>query len=296
MSQIAPTAYTRIFVPLDGSGLATKAVPYAQSLALALGIPVVLGRAVELDLTVPTVEGAYLTQQVYEQILEGELGIAKDYLAPIASTLVRNGVETSVVVEQAHAATFILEHGEQPGTLVVMSTHGRSGIERFVFGSVTEQVIRAGGVTVLVIPALAPERPALRSALVPLDGSRRSERVLPVLLPIARALELEVMLLHVLTDASPSTLGEAAADAYLTHVKERLQASGVADVRWRIRTGLAGPAIREVTTDLDIDLVAMATHGRGTLARWWYGSVTDYVLHTTRVPMLVVPAGEKETE
>jgi nucleotide-binding universal stress UspA family protein len=164
--------------------------------------------------------------------------------------------------------------------LIVMSTHGYSGLTRWVLGSITEKVLRASSCPVLVIRSTMP----LARILVTLDGSQLAEAALGPAAEMARCLDAQVTLLRVV-DFDDASYEEA--KEYLRQVAERLGqqvALGPAIVMF----GPAPQSILEVIQTHQIDMVAMATHGRGGLRRWVYGSVTEKILRTARRAMLIV--------
>lgn len=188
--------------------------------------------------------------------------------------------------------------------LIVISTHGRSGIARLSLGSVTDSLIRHTTIPVLVVrpPAsyLNPQvADAFKRIVVPLDGSSLAEQILPRVLTIAKLEEAEITLLHVLMPQSYSQReivdpdlpwwekDIALAQTYLFRIAGTLRRNGVpvtTDIV--INENVAG-AIGDFASREKADLIAIATHGRGGLARILRGSVADAVMHSARMSMLV---------
>lgn len=189
--------------------------------------------------------------------------------------------------------------------LIVISSHGRGGISRLSLGSVTDTLIRRTTIPVLVVKPTAsylnPEvRGAFKKIVVPLDGSPLAEQIIAPVMTFAVLEEAEVTLLNVIqrddtkqkqpelaTKAPWWEKDVAAAKAYLAKVADRLRVGriGVLSeviVGDDIAEDIAAYAGREAA-----DLIAIATHGRGGLARVLRGSVADALTRTARSCILV---------
>jgi len=181
-----------------------------------------------------------------------------------------------------------------------MSTHGYSGITRWVMGSVTEKVLHHAACPVLVA------RPAdsIRKVLISLDGSELSESTLEPGLEVAAGLGAEVTLLRVVErldaaqrdylDEMERGLGNRVqqefyedAEEYLHDQIKSYRRAGL-NIQTAVRDGSAADRILDFAKAQKVDLIAMATHGRTGLRRWVYGSVTEKVLHTGCCSMLIV--------
>jgi nucleotide-binding universal stress UspA family protein len=144
----------RILVPLDGSKLGEMALPYAEALAQVLGGELVLFQA----FIPPTLQAAYEGHRVSSTTLkEAEEYMresAMNYLDSLRKTFQEKGLTTLSVVRSGSPADQILEYAEANRIdLIAMSTHGRSGIGRWVLGSVTDKVLHAGDTAVLTVRA-----------------------------------------------------------------------------------------------------------------------------------------------
>ena len=188
--------------------------------------------------------------------------------------------------------------------LIVMSTHGRSGISRLSLGSVTDSLIRHTTIPVLVVkPPTSYLNPqvakAIKRIVVPLDGSALAEQILPPILTLAKLEEAEITLLNVLIPQSYSQKeivdpslpwwdkDIAVAQAYLFRIAAKLRRNGVAVTTDIVIAENVASAIGDFASREKADLIAIATHGRGGLARMIRGSVADAVMHSTRMSMLV---------
>jgi nucleotide-binding universal stress UspA family protein len=144
-------ALRRVVVPLDGSELAERALPYGEGLAKAFHVPVLVLRTTAYPARVGNPympEAMVLTQELAEQELQG----AATYLDTQVAQLRAAGVEcSSLLVDEPGPARAIL--ARDAGDLIVMATHGRGGFDRAVFGSVADKVARSASGPVLVVPA-----------------------------------------------------------------------------------------------------------------------------------------------
>jgi nucleotide-binding universal stress UspA family protein len=185
--------YSRILIPLDGSKTAEKVLPYARSVARSLKIPVELMAVTEI-LTLTPGKAHHLDALVDAAILRNQ-----EYLQKIAKTFTGVGVDYTVEAG-APEEVIITKGAANNGTLIAMATHGRSGIKRWLLGSVAEKVQRGANNPVLLVRAdekagtegeLTPSR-----IIVPLDGSELAEAVLPSVVELAKAINLKVTLLR----------------------------------------------------------------------------------------------------
>lgn len=305
--------FSRIVVPLDGSDTAEQVLPYARLLARGLRVPVTLVQvlAPPSPFLVDAERGLYL-----DRLLTSQRARAQDYLETVAENLRREGVEASCEVREGPPAEEIVAAAERrEGTLIAMTTHGYTGVARWVLGSVAERVLRTAAMPLLLVRARPPNNfdpsVALTRALIPLDGSPLAERILPYAVEVVRALSLEVTLLRVVpsrrelarfmgdtADVLPGTLEQVRREAqtYLEGVRERLLAEGAPSVAVRVEEGDPFRVIVAVAREAQDTLVAMSTHGRAGLGRWIIGSVTDRVVQHSGDPVLVVRPAEGREE
>ena len=136
---------SRVLVPLDGSELAERALPHAELLSRGMSAKVLLVRVVNA-----------MQIQWLDQLpsAAAEVQEAAEYLDRVAGTLRRAGLEVDAATPVGHVAGSIMDiASENPGTMVVMASHGRSGVLRWAIGSVAESTVRGSGVPVLILPA-----------------------------------------------------------------------------------------------------------------------------------------------
>ncbi|MDE3096182.1 MAG: universal stress protein [Chloroflexota bacterium] len=286
-----------VLVPLDGSEVAERALPYAAAVARALGAPVLLvsvRRPAATALRARRPEQADRVERETEaaarSYLEEASGRLDAALAP--ETAVRAGEPAEEIVSLAR---------ERGARLLVISTHGRSGIRRWIRGSVATRILRDATAPVLVVgPNVpAPVSPvSLRHLAVPLDGSPVAEAALPVAAALARALGARVALVRVVAWAvesypfSPVALSlpelddelEADAHAYLdTH------RTAVGDAETVILHGHAADRLCAFVEAERIDLVVMTTHARSPVTRAVMGSTADRVIQCPAPVLLIRP-------
>jgi nucleotide-binding universal stress UspA family protein len=146
--------YHHILIPLDGSMLAEQVLPHVQALVKPEDdVRITLLRAVP-PVHASTIEfgGMYASSMAHIEETEPAEQTAKEYLVPIANRLQADGYHVSLHISRLMAAEAILDYAEHHHVdLIAIATHGRSGVSRWVFGSVTQKVIQASPVPVLVI-------------------------------------------------------------------------------------------------------------------------------------------------
>ncbi len=286
----------QILVPLDGSALAEQALPWVHEIAALTGATVTLVQVVE-----PT--DAVLDLLALQPAMERA---AQDYLAQAAQQLAqdRMTVQTRVVVGRPAEQVIHLAHGVD---LIVMATHGRSGIGRWVYGSVADKVLSGAPVPVLLIhvrPAQARPAQPLRRILIPLDGSALAERALPLASWLAQRAGAELVVIRstewdravaavYLSGDTVAALTQQyveAAQDYLRQVSEPLRGQGLA-VQTDVRHDPPAEAILASAAQQEADLIVMSTHGRSGLGRWLLGSTAERVLGHAAIPVLLVRAG-----
>lgn len=291
--------FRTILVPLDGSPLAERALPFAEALARATGGSIVLVRAAWARV----IADADWIEAQAEAMDE-----AKSYLERVADHLAKRGIPTQTAVSSGYAAGVIVDETRlRKADVVVMATHGRSGLGRWVYGSVAEAVLARSQVPVLLIRAwqdehavdAIPDHPRL---LVPLDGSEFAEAALPVAESLADALGGTLLLLRVVRLPEAPLTEDGKVIAYVDQELERLRAEaqdylarvarglavGHSAVESAVRVGEPSDAIVAASREFNASLVIMATHGRTGLSRLLLGSVADGVLRRGRVPVMLV--------
>jgi nucleotide-binding universal stress UspA family protein len=289
--------YDKILVPLDGSAFSERALSLTIPLARALGATVILMRAASAS----AFPGADPTEAQCQAV-----GEAQAYLGALATGLSDQGLSCEAATPYGDAAECILlEIGLRDPDFVVMCTHGRSGLGRWIYGSVAEQVVAHSPAPVLLvrptgqIPTLKPG-PEQSSLLVPLDGSAFAEAALPHAEAFARAIGADILLLRALeppvisyeyavTGLMADSLEEQRrqAESYLHGVAQKLRNDGL-EVRMAVWEGWPADVIVHRGVDSGSRLIVMATHGRTGVARLLLGSVALEVVRRTLLPVLLV--------
>ncbi len=289
----------RILVPLDGSKTAEEILTRVKQLLKHEDSEVLLFRSVEFPLSPRP-----------ELIPRNEMKVeAKRYLADHAEKLEDGGIRNRILVREGAAAESILSvAAEERATLIAMTTHGRTGMQRWIFGSVAEKVVRASEIPVLAVRSFAP-MPAsgaklFQKILVPIDGGNASPQVLPFVASLARRLGSVVELvfvketLHYPPGAFAGALGGPVPvdwpqgpdpAAKLAEAAEKLEKQGIKTVTLTTG-GDPASALLELAAQRGTDLIAMTTHGHTGVTRWMLGSVTEKMLRAATVPMLIVRA------
>lgn len=289
----------RILVPLDGSLLAEAILPVVQEWAKEQEAEVILLRAA-LARALPGQDATELEVRA--------VGEAEEYLRAVAERLERRGLtRVRWVVWYDEPAAAVGEAVTRDGVdLIVMATHGRSGLSRLMLGSVAEAVVRAAQVPVLLLRGQSAWKPwATGKILVPLDGSEPSEAIVPIVERLAGPRDLEVLLLEVIEPFPSAVAAEIASqveevlefrraetERYLAKVAGPMREKGLR-VEWAVRVGNPVETIVAVAAQERVDLITMATHGRRGLARLVFGSVAEGVVRSAAVPVLLLKAKER---
>jgi nucleotide-binding universal stress UspA family protein len=288
-----------ILLPLDGSPLAEQALPYATSLAQRAGARLMLVRATQaqslLDVDTSDAEGGVVSRAEHE--LEATAARLRD---------IGHDVDGYVYYERPVLAILDAAQRHQVD-LIVMSTHGRSGLGRMVYGSVADDVLRHATVPVLLVPALIDhawptDRPL--TVLVPLDGSELAETAIESAGLLAERLGARLHLLQVVQPPAYPLYGDGyvyvpfddeaerdSARQYLETLAEKLASQGQ-QATFEVATGQPGTVIARVAGEQQADVIAMATHGRGGLARLVLGSIATATLQRAHVPLLMTRPAE----
>jgi nucleotide-binding universal stress UspA family protein len=297
--------FTRILIPLDGSMAAEQIMPYARTLARRLKIPVELLAVVDIAGLLTSLESA----RVFDSLAEQESRKSKEYLEAIARRIAGSRVKRTV--EQGSAADVIIEKAAaDKSTLIAMTSHGRSGLNRWLLGSVAEKILRATTNPLLLVRAVEEGRAegeaTLKSIVVPLDGSELAESVLPIVTEIAKKLDLEVFLFRAYTNPYSPFAGGAGAYAvnlekllasvrgqarnYLEEKMAELRKQGVEQISYLLQEGVAADEIVSMAKHAAESLTVMCSHGRSGVKRWALGSVTETVVRHSIGPVLVMRA------
>ena len=293
--------FNTILVPLDGSPESNVSLPLARSLAQSSGGSIWLLR-VATESALPD-----------DHVATHEAGQS---IERIARELASSGVDVHPVIREGDAAQEIIHLSRDVGAdLIVMRTRGRSGLERAVFGSVAEEVLKKSPVPLVLVRPGGRRISHIRKLLVPVDGSPGGAVALRTAAEVAQATGASIKVLQVVVPipmqayAAPYDYGGAAfydsawdddalasARMYVEAVAARLRGLGLSvDAEARMARGVAD-AIVETAEQTSVDLIVMSTQALTGPARALLGSVADAVVRTSHCPVLLVHRAEARQE
>jgi nucleotide-binding universal stress UspA family protein len=284
--------YEDILLPFDGSDGAAEVLHHAAEIAHWADATIkVLYVADTTRDSVTVVE----TQVVDALVQEGE-----DVVSEAAKTLTTLGVDYDTDVVQGNPAPTIVEYAERHDyDLVVIPTHGREGVSRYLAGSVAEKVVRLSSVPVLTARMQPDEQLTFpyENVLVPTDGSASATHAGRHGLALVAALDATV---HVLSVVDDTTLGldvrstisareteQAATDA-VNDLLDEAESHGVDSTVSHVERGVPIEVILETIESNDIDAVVMGTTGRRGTDRILLGSVAEKTVRSATVPVITV--------
>jgi len=294
--------FKHILVPLDGSPLAECALPHALSVARALGARVTILQVVE-----QAVAGGrtHSIDPLEWEISKAEAAV---YLAGVGDRLRTAGLEATEVVVDGHPASQVIGHAHDGAAdLIVLSTHGRSGLSGWNTSSVVQKILLRARTSILLVPAyqslaVDPLDFRYRRLLVPLDGSKRAECVISVVTALAAQHDAELLLVHAvrrpeLSCRAPVSRSDQELADRLTE-RNRVEAGRYLA---ELRSQLSVPAqtrlivsdrvsatLHQLAADENVDLVVLSAHGYSGDARWPYGGVAATFIDYGHRPLLIV--------
>ncbi len=299
--------YKTALVPLDGSELAEVVFNYARELAGRLGIDLILLHVYRPD----EAESAPMRRAYLEHAAEIIRSTSEEAREKAGIKYKDRPVKVTATLVAGYPPDEILKYADASEVdLILMATHGRTGVKRWTMGSVADKVLRASKVPVWLVRAGVPEEIVhdwwpTRRILALLDGSEVSESILPHVEAVAKqrgAEQVEVILFTVsepalLPSYYPATVPlnwedhvertRRADEDYLVKVEKRLKDSGL-NVRHEVVPGRAAEVIVDYVKNNPINLIVMATHGRSGISRWVFGSVAEKVLAGVTSPILLI--------
>lgn len=308
-----------VLVPLDGSVQAETVLPHAVAAARATNSTLTLLQVVAsssiLETTIWPVGipvGSMLDSAE-------ERRIAYAYLQTTASKLHSSGVEIATQVLEGDPATEIVKRAQAGADIgmIAMATHGRSGIGRWVFGSVAEKVLHSAPVPLLLVRvqagapevAVLPASESYRTILVPLDGSRAAEQALGQAADLAAGSDARLLLVTVVPTLEDLVYASGGMVPYwlatdqeavartarreMEIVAHRLQDQGIR-AQGMVARGWPAEEILCTAAQEHADLIIMATHGRTGISNFWLGSTAMKVVQRATRPVLLIRAGESK--
>jgi len=284
--------FSRILVPLDGSALSNVALPVVRTMARQTGSKVTLLRVVPRPLLVTD-------QTVFDETTYS--------LKRVADELAANGIQVEAVVRQGEVVDeILLQSRKQAADLIVMRTHGRAGLGRAMLGSVTERVLAASTIPVLLLRPGGRRLTHIHKLLVPIDGSAGGAVALGTAVELARTSGATMSLLQVAVPipmyvyagglyggvnyVDPAWDAEALAGAsrYVEGIAQRLRGADVMASGEALLVPNVAEAIVTKADEEEADLIVMSTHALSGPARALLGSVADAVVRHAHCPVLLV--------
>ncbi|MDQ2072023.1 universal stress protein [Haloarcula sp. H-GB4] len=286
--------FDSILVPTDGSPGSERAFEAAATLASTHDATVHVLSVV--DEHGPTDDWDYDGDSPAEAFIESQ-----------ADHVDTEDLSVTPAVREGVVHDAILDYADETGIdLIVMGTHGRTGVRRFLLGSVTEKVVRLADVPVLSVKADAePGTVSFDDILLPTDGSSGAEAAIEPTGTLASATDATVRLVSVVdtrslgVDVGSSVIVdelESVATDAVEDASDRLSKLGVETVETAITQGVPYRAILDAIEEADADLVVIGTHGRTGIDRYLLGSVAEKLVRTSPVPVMTVRASDAGEE
>ncbi len=298
----------RILCPVDFSEFTGPAVDHALRLARWFDARVEVLHVIPL---IPYGMAGGGVPDSAEAIRALREGATRD-LASLVEPLLDEGVAIETKILEGDAWRNILDEAAAwPADLVVMGTHGRSGFEQLLLGSVTETVLRRATCPVLTVGHVVPpsrEGPLFRRILCAADLSDASRRTLEVALSMATENDARITLLHVIASLTgegdaraalvvPETAPLRVTLTELAHAQLRDAVPDAArqscEVSDRVETGTPWSEILRVAAECDADLIVMGAHTRGAMGRMLFGSTANQIVRRATCPVLIVREAQK---
>jgi len=290
--------YEKILVPLDGSKLARQVFPYVVELAKNFSSEAILVAVCDPEETEES--------KVCRLYLNNEAEKLKKLMRASA-------VHVKTAVLGGKPAEQILDYAEKNNIrVIIFSSHGRSGIKPWSVGSTVHEVLHKVGIPLIIVRAKEEDEPVktglFDTILIPLDGSKKAELVLPYVIELSKKVKFEVILTQVIeVGRHVHTIGgleyvsfndqdidkeKSESRRYLKKIKSQFTGTK-ARVITEVRVGNSAEEIIKLTTEKDCSLIAMSSHGRSGIEAWVYGSVTRKILQTSFRSVMFVPSFTK---
>ncbi len=295
----------KVLVPLDGSTLATCVISHLVAITRATETQITLLRVTEMNNDQPG-----RINPVEWHISKVEAQTYLDEIAEHLGQFVENKPDTQVL--QGPAAERIIEYAQKHNyDLIVLSTHGQSGLTGWNVSSVAQKVVSRAGLSILLVPAYRSDANFqegdwdavhYQRILAPLDGSQRAECVLPIAAALAQQYQAELLLAHVVArpemiqrmplTSEDTALGDQIVErnqAQATKYFEQLQNRLSPEPRTRVLVS------EHVTSELHklveqekVDLVLVSAHGNSGQNQWPYGNVVTSFITYSAIPLLIL--------
>ncbi len=276
--------FGKIIVPLDCSKLAEAALPYAEELGAKMGSEIVL-------LSVIGSEDHEKLANYYDYIKRIQEATSH-YAGKYVDNEIEKSYDVTTVRRTGDPAKKVIEYAlEVDFPLIVMASHGQTGMSRWTVGSVADKVVRAGKTQAVMLirgnesRSDIRDKRLLKKVLVPLDGSFKSESVIPYICNIALKLQMELTLLQVVSQNGNS---ETDVKIYLDSVCKKVQEMIDLNIDYKVCIGSVAEIIIDLADELTVDLVAMSTRGMNRSNPLSMGSVAQKVFLAGNTPLLLI--------
>jgi nucleotide-binding universal stress UspA family protein len=294
----------KILVPLDGSALSEGALPQAVAAAKAFDAEIVVLRVLETA----TRRAGALVDSVAWRLKRAE---GASYVKATAAKLCARGARATGLLAEGDPAEEVMKLvREHAADLVVLTSHGRGGVNAFSVGSTAQKVLSQAGTSILLVraaklPEEAEEESRFLRIMVPLDGSQRAQWALLQAVSLARAHRGEILLVHVVT--CPRLAGRTlptpeetelarkmaerdrrVAAGYLREMEDLMTGSGVRARSLLLESPHVVQTLEKAAAAEQISLMVVSAHGCSGAAPWPYGSVADRLIHHGTTPILVL--------
>lgn len=289
-----------ILVPLDGSLLAECVLPHVVAIGQAFDAKITLLHVMDKNCADFSTQ---LMDQLNWQINKNE---ARLYLKRIGHRLQNSGLQAKTNVLEGLAAESITQFAHsQEMKLIILSSHGQSGLRKWGISSITHKVIHRAPTSVLIIRAPQPKEQPYRRILVPLDGSWRAENVLTMVTLLARFHQSQIQIAHVVKTPEMArhlppvqedinlsnrivVRNQEEARHYFNQVQLRSPLAGLDVKAHLIVSNNAAVAIHELVEREQIDMVVLSAHGYSGNNQWPYGSMVNNFILYGKAPLLIV--------
>lgn len=293
--------FKHILVPVDGSPLAESGLPYAVNIAKAFGSRVTLLEVLEE----PHLAGSTQTVDPLDwHMCRIEV---ESYMGRLSSRLQEAGLQVESVLLEGHPAQRIIEFARgQDVDLIVLSSHGRSGLNGWNAGGVVQKIIMRARISLMIVrsyqPAWEPRGSGRLKVLVPLDGSSRAEYALSTAVSLASFHEAKLLLAHIVSKPDlPRRTPPTAEDLDLVNrlternrieaekYFEQLQSHMTIPAEVRLLIDEDVPArLHELAKEEKADIVVLSAHGYTGKAAWPYGAITTTFIDYGTTPLLIL--------
>jgi nucleotide-binding universal stress UspA family protein len=300
--------FDTILVPLDGSQLADCVLPHVVSIARSFDAEVTLLRMLEKN-------QANASTQLFDllnwQINKTKAGL---YLEKTKAWFRELGIQAQTTVLEGLVAEGIAEYAKNQGMkLIILSSHGRSGLTQWGISSITQKIILSAQTSLLIVRAHQyanhfgelSEYPVYQRILVPLDGSQRAENVIPIITQLAQFHKSQIHLVQVVQTPEMArqmpltpedidlsnrfvTRNREEAARYLEQVKSRSYLEGIAIQAHLIISDNAAVELHQLVEQEHINVVALSAHGYSGKHQWPYGSMVNNFIMYGKAPLLIV--------